>query len=176
MTSLSLDGEQAVRELYREHAAPLLAFVRAQLGGDNERAQDIVQETLLRAWQHPEALRPNRPGGAHPRAWLFRVARNLVVDSQRARSARPQEVGELDDQTSVAEDGYDQVLTAYEVTDALTGLSPDHRAVISELYFQDHSVAQTAQALGVPPGTVKSRAYYALRALRLACEERGILP
>jgi RNA polymerase sigma-70 factor (ECF subfamily) len=176
VTSLSLDGEQAVRELYREHAAPLLAFVRAQLGGDNERAQDIVQETLLRAWQHPEALRHNRPGGAHPRAWLFRVARNLVIDSQRARAARPKEVGELDSQTAVAEDGYDQVLTAYEVTDALVGLSADHRAVISELYFQDHSVAQAAQVLGVPTGTVKSRAYYALRALRLACEERGILP
>ncbi len=176
MTSLSLNGEQAVRELHREHAAPLLAFVRAQLGGDNERAQDIVQETLLRAWQHPEAFQPNRAGGSHPRAWLFRVARNLVIDSQRARSARPREVGELDDQMAIADDGYDQVLTAYEITDALVGLSADHRAVISELYFRDHSVAETAQVLGVPPGTVKSRAYYALRALRLACEERGILP
>ena len=176
MTSLSLDGEQAVRELYREHAAPLLAFIRAQLGGDNERAQDIVQETLLRAWQHPEALRHDRPGGANPRAWLFRVARNLVIDSQRARAARPQEVGELDEQAPTTEDSYDQVLTAYEVTDALAGLSADHRAVISELYFQDHSVAEAAESLGVPTGTVKSRAYYALRALRLACEERGILP
>ena len=169
--------EQAVRELYREHAGVLFAFVRRLLGGDAERAQDIVQETLLRAWQHPQALGKNRPGGANTRAWLFTVARNLVTDSQRARRVRPAEVPERsDDLPSFDDHRFDQVLTAYEVADALVSLSPDHRAVISELYYRDHSVAQAAHVLGVPPGTVKSRAYYALRALRVACEERGITP
>jgi RNA polymerase sigma-70 factor (ECF subfamily) len=177
VTSLSVADERAVRELYREHAAALTAFVRSLVGGDTPRAQDIVQETLLRAWQHPEAFSQSRPGGSHPRAWLFTVARNLVIDSQRARQVRPQEVAELsDDQAPVEEQDFDRVLTAYEVADALAGLSTDHRAVISELYYRDHSVAQTAEALGVPQGTVKSRAYYALRALRVACEERGITP
>jgi len=57
--------------------------------GDRQRAEDIVQETLLRAWQHPDAI-AERP----PRPWLFAVARNLAVDAYRARKARPREVGE----------------------------------------------------------------------------------
>jgi len=154
-----------------------MAFVRRLVQGDVDRAQDIVQETLLRAWQHPEALSESRPGGTHRRAWLFTVARNLVIDSQRARLVRPREVAELaNDHPSGAEQDFDRVLTAYEVSDALAGLSPDHRAVIAVLYYRDQSVAQAAEVLGVPPGTVKSRAYYALRALRVACEERGIAP
>jgi len=55
-------------------------------------------------------------------------------------------------------------------------LSPEHRAVLVETYYHGASVAQAAKTLGIPPGTVKSRTYYALRALRLACEERGVTP
>jgi len=55
-------------------------------------------------------------------------------------------------------------------------LSADHRAVIVETYYRGRSVAEAADELGIPPGTVKSRSYYALRALRLALTERGITP
>src|ERR1700720_475481 len=81
--------EELVRALYAEHAAPLLRYAVHLMSGDRQRAEDIVQETLLRAWQHPEAIadRPARP-------WLFAVARNLAVDAYRARRARPHEVGE----------------------------------------------------------------------------------
>src|ERR1017187_9698726 len=76
--------EALVRALYSEHAAPLLRYALHLTSGDQQRAEDIVQETLLRAWLHPEAIadRPARP-------WLFAVARNLAVAAFRARRPRP---------------------------------------------------------------------------------------
>ncbi|MFD0883651.1 sigma factor, partial [Streptosporangium algeriense] len=75
--------EQLVRALFDEHGGPLYGYV-LRLTGDSGRAEDVVQETLLRAWRHPDAL-----SGKPIRAWLFTVARNLVVDQHRARKARP---------------------------------------------------------------------------------------
>ncbi|MFZ0325644.1 MAG: sigma-70 family RNA polymerase sigma factor [Actinomycetes bacterium] len=176
MTSLSTTDEQLIRQLYAEHAGVLLGYVRRLVGGDDARAEDVVQETLLRAWRHPEALERAEATGTPIRGWLVTVARNIVIDGERARSSRPHEVPASDDgvSTRVDEAGYEHVLVAHEVADILQTLTPAHRAVIEELFFGDRSVAQTARVLGVPEGTVKSRAYYAMRALRAACEERGV--
>ena len=166
-----------MRELYAEHAGVLLGYVRRLVGGDTNRAEDVVQETLLRAWQHPEALRSGRTDGSSVRAWLLTVARHLVIDGEQRRKARPHEVELVPgNERAVDEPAFEQVLAAWEVADALSALSAEHRAVIVELYYRDRSVAEAARQLGVPEGTVKSRAYYALRALRAACEERGVLP
>jgi RNA polymerase sigma-70 factor (ECF subfamily) len=163
--------EELLRSLYAEHGGPLLGYVLRLTGGDRQQAEDIVQETLLRAWRHPEALtgRPVRP-------WLFTVARNLVVDAHRARQSRPPET--RDDALAVlpGSDDIDRALESWSVVEALAELSPPHRAVILETYYRGRSVAETAKVLGIPPGTVKSRTYYALRALRLALEERGLAP
>ncbi len=163
--------EDLVRALYAEHAAALLRYVLRMTGGDRQRAEDIVQETLLRAWLHPEAIagRPARP-------WLFAVARNLAVDAHRARKARPHEVGETALSLTAVPDEADRVLESWAVADALAALRPDHRLVLLETYYRGRSVAEAALVLGIPPGTVKSRAFYALRALRLELEERGLAP
>lgn len=164
--------EQLVRALYAEHAGPLLGYVLRLTGGDQQRAEDVVQETLLRAWRHPEALsgRPIRP-------WLFTVARNLVVDEHRARRARPREVGEAALGTVPSDrPDLDRVLESWAVAEAVATLRREHRTVLLETYYRGRSVAEAAIALGIPPGTVKSRTYYALRALRLALEERGLAP
>jgi RNA polymerase sigma-70 factor (ECF subfamily) len=162
--------------MYAEHGGPLLGYVLRLTGGDRQQAEDIVQETLLRAWRHPEALtgRPVRP-------WLFTVARNLVVDAHRARVSRggqhvPLDAGEELAATPSGADDIDRALESWTVAEALSDLSPQHRAVIVETYYRGHSVAEAAGALGIPPGTVKSRTYYALRALKLALEERGVTP
>lgn len=164
--------EQLVRALYAEHAGPLLGYVLRLTGGDRQRAEDVVQETLLRAWRHPEALsgRPVRP-------WLFTVARNLVVDDHRARRARPREVGEgaLAAMPSERPD-LDRVLESWAVAEAVASLRLEHRSVLLETFYRGRSVAEAAAVLGIPSGTVKSRTYYALRALRLALEERGLAP
>jgi RNA polymerase sigma-70 factor, ECF subfamily len=183
MASLSATDEQMLRQLYAEHAGPLLGYVRRLLGGDTARAEDVVQETLLRAWQHPGSLDPDRPGGASVRAWLLTVARHLVVDGERARRVRPREVrppdgpgAGMDAAAGFHDSRFDHVLLAHGVAEALETLTAAHREVLEELYFADRSVADTARRLGIPEGTVKSRAYYALRALRVACEERELLP
>src|SRR5499427_8425993 len=166
-----VSDEELVRALYAEHAAALLRFTLRMTDGDRQRAEDIVQETLLRAWLHPEAIaeRPARP-------WLFAVARNLAVDAHRARKARPMEVGEGALNLVPVPDEADRVLESWAVADALAALRPDHRQVLLETYYRGRSVAEAAIVLGVPAGTVKSRAFYALRALKLALEERGLAP
>jgi len=163
--------EDFVRALYEEHARPLLGYALRLSGGDRQRAEDVVQETLLRAWRHPEALE-RTPDAVRP--WLFTVARNIAVDAYRARRARPTEVGPAGLDVVAVDDDIDRALEAWQVTDALASLSVDHRQVLIETYYRGRSVAEAAIALGIPPGTVKSRTYYALRALRLVLEERGV--
>lgn len=166
--------ERLVHELYAQYAGPLLGYVSGLVGGDRQRAEDIVQETLLRAWRHPEVLHDEeRP----PRAWLFTVARNLVIDSYRAQSARPTELPE-DSAGAVGatEGGIDNALLRFELLDALASLSPAHRQALVAVHYQGHSVAEAAEALGVPEGTVKSRCHYAMRALRVLFQERGLVP
>jgi RNA polymerase sigma-70 factor (ECF subfamily) len=172
VVSVSPAEDAAIRLLYEQHAAPLLAYALRLTAGDRGRAEDIVQETLLRAWRHPQALDPER---GPVRSWLFTVARNVAVDAHRARKARPTEVG--DDALAVVPDAVDEIEQALDrwlLSDALATLSPDHRAVLLETYYRGRSVTEAATTLGVPPGTVKSRTFYALRALRLALQERGV--
>lgn len=164
-------NDTVLRELYSEHAAALLVYATRLCGGDHGRAEDVVQETLLRAWQHPDALEPER-GPA--RAWLFTVARHVAVDAYRARSARPSEVGPAPLDHLAVDDDVERALDAWLVADALATLTDAHRAVVLETFYRGCSVAEAAARLGVPQGTVKSRAYYALRALRVALTERGV--
>lgn len=169
-TSATAD-ETLLRALYDEHSGPLLAFVTRLTGGDVAQAEDVVQETLLRVWRNPAALEPAR-GPLRP--WLFTVARHVVIDQGRARAARPREVGaELLD-TVVVPDEIERAVESWAVTDALGLLSPDHRSVLIETYYRGASVNEAAARLAIPPGTVKSRSYYALRELRLRLQELGV--
>lgn len=159
-----------MRALHDEHAAALWAYCVRLLSGDRAKAQDLVQETLLRAWRHPAVLDQSERSA---RAWLFTVARRLVIDdwrSHRLHSEIPTD--EVPEQRTV-DDDTDRLLQSWVVADALERLSPDHRRVIVECFYRGRSVADAARTLGVPEGTVKSRTHYALRALRLALEELG---
>jgi RNA polymerase sigma-70 factor (ECF subfamily) len=162
--------EHLVRALYAEHAAALWSFVVPLVDGDRARAQDVVQETMLRAWRRPEVL--GQAGGS-VRPWLFTVARHLVIDEWR-RHRTDRDVPLESGPEASADDGTDAVLDSWIVGDALTRLSPQHRAVIEQCYFQGRTTADAAAVLGIPEGTVKSRAHYALRALRLALQEMGV--
>ncbi|GAA0900511.1 sigma-70 family RNA polymerase sigma factor [Virgisporangium aurantiacum] len=152
-------------QLHSRHRHALRDYLTKLLLGDVQLAEDLVQETFLRAWRHlrekvdidPDAFRP----------WLYTVGRRLVVDHLRARRARPAELM-VDDlsKLSVAADPIGEMLAVGALRDALADLRRDHLEVLIELHFRGHSPAQVAERLGIPVGTVKSRAFYAMRALR----------
>lgn len=160
-----LTDDDALRELYETQAAPLLGYVTRLTNGDRHRAEDILQETLLRAWRHPEARSDD---GRWRQPWLFTVARNLAIDQLRtARQTQP--VDERVDPGSPV----DRMLDAAEVRQAIASLPDRLRSVLVEVYLRDRSGAQAAELLGIPVGTVKSRLFHALRALRQELHARG---
>ena len=164
-------SSEAVEGLYDKHAAALWRYAW-RLTGDRTRAQDVVQETLLRAWQHPEVVSDSERSA---QAWLFTVARNLIIDESRtARSRR--EVSTPDGfgaPECVGPDEVDAALDRLLIGEALARLTPEHRAVVERSYLQGWTTAQIAADLGIADGTVKSRLHYALRALRLTMCEMG---
>ena len=164
-----MDDDTAIRALYDRYRRPLFGYVLRSVGGDHQYAEDIVQETMTRAWAHSADLDPDRAG-----RWLFTVARNLVVSGQRKRVARVTEVPIESREFPALGDDIDRVLQVWQVVEVLRGLSHDHRQVIIELFYRRRTVAEAAVVLRIPPGTVKSRSYYALHALRAALEERGV--
>ncbi len=165
-------ARQLMAQLYRDHAAALFAFALHYADGDRQRAEDVVQETLLRAWRTWGTL----DGHRNPRPYLFTVARNVLTDQWRAARRRPQLVA---DEVALAAHPSPEVLDGVEdgwlVGDALRRISPEHRAVVHALYYEGRTVAEAARVLGVPEGTVKSRSYYAVRALRAALEGNGVV-
>ncbi|MFD7285449.1 sigma-70 family RNA polymerase sigma factor [Streptomyces sp. NPDC059863] len=158
-------GERAMRTLHDEQAGALYAYVVRLLNGDRHKAEDVVQETLLRCWRTQDLT-----DGRQLRPWLFRVARNLVVDEFRMRKTRPQEVNGniwLDDLLTSSDD-VDWLLSSLLLKEAFKKLSPNHREALYETYFSGRSMRETGLLLGIPAGTVKSRVHHAIRALRLA--------
>jgi RNA polymerase sigma-70 factor, ECF subfamily len=169
------DPEAALmRRLYDEHAAALWRYALG-LTGDPAGAEDIVQETLLRGWQHP-AVTDDHERSA--RAWLFTVARNLVIDESRSARFRMESGSPDVEMIEMIHDraGADEVDSALDrllLTDALARLTPQHREVIRRSYYQGWTTAQIAADLDIAEGTVKSRLYYAVRTLRLTLQEMG---
>jgi len=158
-------AERRLHALHEMHSKPLLSYLVKLTLGDTRRAEDILQETFIRAWchlkQHDDTdLERFRP-------WLYTVARRLVVDMLRARRSRPAEVI-VDDIARLpgSEDTIGSLLRAQAVRDALMRLQPEQRTMLIELYHHGRTPSEVAQRLNIPEGTVKSRTFYAKRALR----------
>jgi RNA polymerase sigma-70 factor (ECF subfamily) len=155
--------------LYDAHAPSVWRYVVA-LTGDPTGADDIVQETLLRAWRSPRILAQDP---ASTRSWMYTVARHLVIDE--ARSARRRhEIGVAEVPDRGHADDTDALFEGLIVEEALATLDYEHRAVIVHAYYGGCSIAEVARRLDIPEGTVKSRLHYGLRALRLALQEKGV--
>ncbi|WP_299530396.1 sigma-70 family RNA polymerase sigma factor [uncultured Streptomyces sp.] len=165
------DCDAFVRDIYDRYGPLLVRYATRLLDGDWHKGEDIFQETAARAWKHARFL-GTRSESLRP--WLFTVTRNLVIDHQRARRVRPLEllpVEELD----ASEDSTASTLTSHVVWQALGELNEQQRTVIRLMYYLECSVTQAAEHLGIPAGTVKSRAFYATRALRKVLAEQGIV-
>ncbi|MGW0872165.1 sigma-70 family RNA polymerase sigma factor [Streptomyces sp. NPDC002740] len=160
--SVRSDAEEC-RADHRTQVLALHAYVSRLLRGDPVRAEDIVQETLLRCWRTYGSI-----GDSVLRPWMFRVARNLVVDGYRSAKTRPQEVdGEGWPEYDAAEGGVEEgMLTAMVVREALVTLSSAHRQALFEVYYRGRTLEEAARLLGIPKGTLKSRLHYGLSALQ----------
>ena len=157
------DPDAVIRELYSHYAKALHGYVEP-FCPDRASADDIVQETFIRAWRHlPQLSADDRP----IRPWLFRVARNLLIDANRAARARPTTVP-----GSVGTDsGLEKILDRQLVSAALQHLSPAHQTVLVETFYRGGTMATVARELGIPHGTARSRLHYALDAMREQLEE-----
>ena len=159
--------ERDVRDAYAAHSGELYGFAMRSLG-DAGLAEEAVQETFLRAWRAGERFDPEI---GSLRTWLFAILRNVVIDLGRARAVRPRVAPEGGVEPSV--EPLDDALVAWQVEEAMRRIGDDHRRVLIETHYRGRPYAEVAEELGVPEGTVKSRVYYGLRALRVVLEEMG---
>jgi RNA polymerase sigma-70 factor (ECF subfamily) len=168
---LPADADAAIRQLYCRHAEALHLYVE-RFCTDRTSADDVVQETFIRAWRHlPKLSADHRP----IRPWLFRVARNLLIDADRAARSRPIMVQATPDEDAGTDAGLEQVLDRELVFAALQHLSPAHRAVLVEAFYNGGSLVAVARELGIPHGTARSRLHYALQALRQQLRENDAI-
>jgi RNA polymerase sigma-70 factor (ECF subfamily) len=168
--AIDLNDEEALRAAVREHGAELYRFARRVLG-DNGLAEEAVQETFLKAWRRASRFDPSR---ASLRTWLFAILRNTTVDLARARSTRPSlSVDATEDDAADPIDAIEGRMRSWQVEEALRHLSDDHRVAVVEVHLRSRSYEEVGQDLGIPAGTVKSRVYYGLKALRTALIDQG---
>ncbi|PSL56682.1 RNA polymerase sigma-70 factor (ECF subfamily) [Saccharothrix carnea] len=161
-------GEEFVTALYAQFKGVLYAQVLGLTNRDRQWAEDVVQETLIRAWQNAETLvRDPRM----LRGWLLTVARRIVIDGWRTRQARPREVELTSPDAVEVADGTEQRLSIMVINDVIGRLGEEHRAAIYETYVRGRTVREAAVVLGIPEGTVKSRVYTAMKILRRAVRE-----
>ncbi|MEO3749630.1 sigma-70 family RNA polymerase sigma factor [Streptomyces sp. B6B3] len=167
--SAELSGAVPAAERYRER---LYRYVGRLTAGDAHRAEDIVQETMLRAWLAADEFvdegAVSRHNEDHLAAWLHIVARNLAVDARRRDRSVPMGIMPvtLPHRAADGADVADVVADRVALVRSLARLSPHHREVLVHVHVYDRSREDTARLLGIPQGTVKSRLHYALTALR----------
>ncbi|QXE39161.1 sigma-70 family RNA polymerase sigma factor [Streptomyces sp. GMY02] len=160
-------GSDLLDALMAEHSPAVIAYAERILR-DRYLAEDIAQEAFIRAWPHTERLCST---AGSIRGWLLTVTRNLIIDRSRSSMARNEVVGAGEmlgagAEETTAPDHAESVATSMETLALLHGLTREHREVVLHLYVFEHSVQETAELIGIPVGTVKSRHHYALNALR----------
>ena len=165
----SLVGERWLAEAYAAHGRELYRLAYRSLG-DGGMAEEAVQDTFLRAWRAAERFDDSL---GSLRTWLFAIIRNVIIDLSRARAVRPQLDRDENGVEPITEPELDHVIVAWQVEEALRRVGEDHRRALVEVHYRGRPYDDVARELGVPEGTVKSRVYYGLRALRLALEELG---
>jgi RNA polymerase sigma-70 factor (ECF subfamily) len=156
-----------LRSAFLAHGGELYGYARRSLG-DSGAAEDVVQETFIRAWRARDRF---DSGLGTLRTWLFAIARRVVIDHARSRAVRQADPLPVD--VALVEDDVERALVGWQMEEAVRRLRPEHRQILVETYYRGRSGRDVALELGIPEGTVRSRLFYALRSLRLTLEEMG---
>ena len=163
-----LGDRTAFAELIAAWQAPLYQYAR-RMTADDEAARDAVQDVWLRVLRGIHKLRD----ASRLRPWIFGIARRVLMDRFRALYASPPPTA-LEDNDVAAESSTDDLeADADHLHAGLARLPVVEREVLTLFYLQEQSLAETAEVLGVPVGTVKSRLYRARLLLRRALEKEG---
>lgn len=164
------DSGEPMAALYHRYGRNLYGL-GLRLLGDRGMAEEMVQETFVRLWRG--AGRFDREKGS-VRTFTYTIARRVAVDLRRRPSSRPLE-GDARLDEKAGHDDFEALVLGLDVRDALSSLSSKHREILELHFDEDLTQVQVAERLDVPLGTVKTRTYYGLQALKLELEERGLL-
>ena len=156
IAALAAGDDAALRELFTRHAPWLAARLRAALPPPD--VEDVLQETFLAVWKGASAYRPQ----GTPRAWMWVIARNQAALLLRKRGPA---TAPLDETPQPGLDPAEVAVARADIAAALGGPEGD---LLRLVYVEDRPVAEVAALLGVPAGTIKSRAHRARRSLRAA--------
>jgi RNA polymerase sigma-70 factor, ECF subfamily len=168
------DGEpDAMQAVCQRFTGPLFALSRSLLA-DHNHAHDAVQQTFLQAWRASARFEPD---GALS-SWLFQICRRVCIDQYRRESRARDAVTATGSLHDHAVDGpsLERTWTVWEVRRAIEDLGPEEREVVRLYHLEGWSHAQIGAALGIPVGTVKSRAFRARRQLADALAHLGTVP
>lgn len=136
-------------ELYEDYYKELVAY-GAHMSGSKELAEDLVQETFVKALMNTETVEDLSPGKR--RAWLYRTFKNLFFDYYRRDVLENEYM-----QSFVPECEEDREIQKIENAVLLQSLKPQDRAIFSLRYFDGFSAEEISQMMNLPPGTVRSK-------------------
>ena len=161
--------EQALNDAFVAYRSELTGFARRALGSSH-LAEEAVQETFVRAWRSRHRFDPSL---GSLRTWLYSIERNLLVDMARSRHRHEIRDARMAEEAEPIVDHVEKAMVAWQVEEAVRHLTEEHRTVVIEIYFRGRTSKELADRLAVPEGTVRSRLFYALKALRLTLQEMG---
>ena len=145
----------ALHDIYREFGRPIYSLAYRTLG-DHGLSEEVVQVTLLNAWRGANRFDPDRDIAP----WLYTIARRAAIDIYR-RERRHPVPDEADTDMAVLPASLDQAWEAWQVHIALNQITEEEREVVRCTHFLGMTHEQTAEHLGIPVGTVKSRSHRA---------------
>lgn len=164
--------DDAVRDLYAQYGQRLYAYA-LRLTDDPATAEDVTQNTLVTAWRTAHTFRAE----GRLIAWLLGIVHHTAMKAIRNRANYLDDVAEesfREDQPSPEEQAQVKDERRW-VRQGMQSLSPEHRAVLELIFYQELTLNEVAQVLNIPVGTVKSRLSYArthLRGVLARTEER----
>ncbi|MEZ4241558.1 MAG: sigma-70 family RNA polymerase sigma factor [Myxococcota bacterium] len=171
LQAIAAGDRSAFAELFRRYAPRINGFLRQSLSAS--KAEELTQDVMLRIWRKAKTYDPDR---AAPATWIFTIARNARTDALR-RGGRPEPDPEdpvwVPSSPDAPDEEADKRDAEVRVREALDGLPPAQLEVLERAYLQGQTLAEVAEGLKIPLGTVKSRVRLAMERLRAVLPKPG---